>query len=364
MVSASRSTSGTCSIFPRLSALILAACLVAAGCTRKAGTDASEEYHGSFAEGAVLRLTGGSLAPLAAGNAPAGPGLPAGIATAVSVAAGLEPRSAVLAINRTGLLLLEIDPVRRLFRVGRLGSGDEFAGRSVGGLFRQGGRLYCLLYRDPLFETLPARVPPSALLVVDPKARVPELRLTDLGLGSEAGALFALYPRSDGSWMFQLRRDIPEGFESSFHSYEPESGAVRPVARSDFEAALTPRPLSTAPESLKRAALALAPEGYPVMVSVSLPDGSRAAFAFGVGNSADTVELRGAVTEDGAALVSWNAVAAVARSGAESAFHLPVPVPGAVYRDALPLEGALLAIWEVGNFPDIEDSGIVLLPVP
>jgi hypothetical protein len=39
-------------------------------------------------------------------------------------------------------------------------------------------------------------------------------------------------------------------------------------------------------------------------------------------------------------------------------------MPGAVYRDAVPLEGAILAVWEVGVFPNIEESGVVLLPVP
>ncbi len=346
-------------------ALCLAACLAFAGCARRAAQP--EEYPESYAEGAILRLSGGSLSPLvtaAPGNA-AEEGVPAGVAPVVAAAAAAaDGRSAFLALNRTGLAVLRIDPERRRYRIDPVDAGNQFPGRSVGGLFLRGGTLYCLLYRDPLFETQPPRDPPSLLLAADLENPVPEARPFDLGLGGAGGNLFALFPRSDGSWALQLRREVPEGFEISFHSYDPTSGAVRVLARGEFERMLAPRPLTSAPDSLRRAARVLAPEGFPVTVSASLADGTRASFTFGDGPPEDTVELRGAVTESGTVLVAWNAVAAVAREGSEASFRLPVPMPGAVYRDAVPLAGAVLAIWEVGVFPNVEESGVVLLPAP
>ena len=348
-------------------ALCLAACLASAGCSRRALPEPPEEYPGSYAEGAILRLSGGSLVPLepaAPGNAPK-EGVPAGVAPVVAAAAAAaDGRSAFLALNRIGLAVLRIDPERRRYRIDSMDTGDQFAGRSVGGLFLQNGILYCLLYRDPLFETQAPRDPPSVLLAADLENPVPAARPFDLGLKPEVGGLFALFPRPDGFWALQLRREVPEGFESSFLSYDPSSGAVRGLPRGEFEKMLAPRLLSSAPESLRRAARTLAPEGFPVLVSASLANGSRTAYSFGDGAPEDTVELRGAVTDSGTALVAWNAVAAVAREKAETSFRLPLPMPGAVYRDAVPLAGAILAIWELGVFPNVEESGVVLLPAP
>lgn len=346
-------------------ALCLAAlCLAAAGCTRRPGPEAVEEYPESYAQGAVLRLSEGRLASLQAGAVSAPPGLPAGVAPAVAAAAAIDGRTAALALNRVGLALIRIDPERRRFRIDPLESGDEFAGRTVGGLFLREGTLYCTLYRDPHFETLPPRDPPSVLLEANPGNPVSPARPFDLGLGAEGAGLFALFPQPDGSWALQFRRAVEDGFESSFRRYDPASGSSLALSRAVFEGLLAPRLLSSAPDTLRRAARALAPEGAPVVVSASLADGSRGAYVFGDGPAEDTVELRGAVSVSGAALVSWNAVAATAREGSETSLRLPEPMPGAVYRDAVPLEGAILAVWEVGVFPNIEESGVVLLPVP
>lgn len=349
----------------RRTALLCAVLLAASGCSRRpAPEEAPAPYPESYAGGAVLRLAGGGLTILEPGAVSVPPGLPAGTAPAVAALAAVDGRTAVLALNRTGLAVLRIDPERRRYRIEALGSGDEFPGRSVGGLFLRDGILYCLLYRDPLFETEAPRDPPSVLVAVDPENPASGPRPFDLGLGGEGAGLFALFPQPDGSWALQLRRPVEDGFESSFRSYDPSSGAARTLSRGEFEELLAPRLLSSAPDALRRAALALAPEGVPVVVSASLADGSRGAFFFGDGPSEDTVELRGADTASGAAVVAWNAVAATAREGSETSLHLPVPMPGAVYRDAVPLEGAVLAVWEVGVFPNIEESGVVLLPVP
>ncbi len=369
MAPAPRSTSNpdlpSRSGFDRRAAVLLCAVLLsAASCTRRPAPEVPEPYPESFARGAVLRLAGSGLAAPEPGAVSVPPGLPAGVAPSVAALAAVDGRTAVLALNRTGLAVLRIDPENRRYRIEPLGTGEEFAGRTVGGLFVRDGRAFCLLYRDPLFETLPPRDPPSILLEADPGNPGAVSRPFDLGLGPEAAGLFALFPQPDGSWSLQLRVPVKDGFESSFRRFEPGSGAVRALSRQEFEETLTPRLLSTAPDVLRRAARALAPEGCPALVSVSLPDGSRGAFAFGEGDPEETVELRGAVTDRGAALVAWNAVAVTAREDGESAFRLPSPMPGAVYRDAVPLEGAVLAAWEVGVFPNIEESGVVLLPAP
>lgn len=344
--------------------LLCVVLLFAAGCSRRPAPEPTEPYPESYTGGAVLRLAGGGLAALEPGAVSVPPGLPAGVAPSVAALAAVDGRTAVLALNRTGLAMLRIDPERRRFRIEPLGTGEEFAGRSVGGLFVREGTAFCLLYRDPLFETEAPRDPPSVLLEADPGNLETRLRPFDLGLGPEAARLFAVFPRPDGSWTLQLRTPVKDGFESSFRRYDPGSGSVRALSRREFEEDLAPRLLSSAPDALRRAARVLAPEGYPALVSVSLADGSRGAYVFGDGNPEDTVELRGAVTDRGAALVAWNAVAATAREEGESAFLLPLPMPGAVYRDAVPLEGAVLAVWEVGVFPNIEESGVVLLPAP
>jgi hypothetical protein len=286
------------------------------------------------------------------------------VAPAAAAIAAIDGNSAVIAVNRGGLTRVRVEPGLRRYRLDRIGSGDEFSGRSVGGLFLREKRIFCLLYRDPVFESARPRDPPSLLLSMDLTADPMRLDPYDLGLGAEGRDLFALFPMPGEHWILQLRKEVSEGVESAFRSFDPVTGGHKVLERSEFERELTPRPLSSAPEALRRAALLLAPAGCPVVVSASLEDGSRAAYSFGDGRSEDTVELRGAVTGAGAVLVAWNAVAASAREGSESAFRLPVPMEGAVYRDAVPLEGAVLALWEVGIFPNIEESGAVLLPLP
>ncbi len=346
-------------------ALCLAAVLLtASGCSRRPAPEPAEEYPESYAGGAVLRLSGGNLAALETGAASVPPGLPSGVAPAVAALAAVDGRTAALALNRTGLVILRIDPERKRFRIDPLESGDEFDGRTVGGLFLREGTLYCTLYRDPHFETRPPRDPPSVLLAADPDDPASRPRPFDLGLGGEGSGLFALFPQPDGSWALQFRRPVEDGFESTFRRFDPASGSSLALSRGVFEGLLAPRLLASAPDTLRGAALALAPEGVPVVVTASLADGSRGAYVFGEGPEEDTVELRGAVSASGAALVSWNAVAAAVLDGKASALRLPVPMPGAVYRDAVPLEGAILAVWEVGVFPNIEESGVVLLPVP
>ncbi len=338
--------------------LILAAL---SACSRPTEPE-TEEYPGTYAGYAVLRVKDGRLErwnpePLAPRE-----GIPASTAFYAATAAALDARSAVLAVNRAGMVRVRIDPGALRYRLEDLGSGEEFPGRSVGSLFVRENRVFCLLYRDFVFEREPPRNPPSILLALDIADPAGILRPHDLG--PDGGDIFAVFPLSEGRWALHLRKDVPEGTESSFRLFDPRSGAFLPLERRDFEKLLSPRPLSAAPDSLRRAALLLAPEGCPVVVSASLADGGRAAYCFGEGRSEDTVELRGAVTEAGAAVTAWNAVAAVSGPGGQSSFRLPVPVEGAVYRDIVPLEGAVLALWELGVFPNLEESGAVLLPVP
>ncbi|HSV55988.1 MAG TPA: hypothetical protein VLH39_02635 [Magnetospirillaceae bacterium] len=351
--------------------LALTLCLAAAmasgltGCSKPEAPPPPHAYPASFAQGSILRVAQGGLVHAEPGNAPQGPGAPYGTATAVTAVVALDGRTVVLALNRIGLVLLRVNPELRRYRLYPASAAAEFAGRSVGAFFHRGGELFCLLFRDPVFETEPARYPPAVLLAA-PVSTLPEgVHPRDLRLGHKGGDLFALFPTQDGSWILHLRREVPEGFVSSFLAYAPESGTSATLDRSGFEKALAPRPLAQAPESIRRAALALTPKGVPAVVSVSLADGSRAVYVFGDGKPEDTVELRGAASENGAVLVAWNAVAAWAREGSEVfAFRLPVPVQGAVYRDAVPLSGAVLAVWEAGDFPNVVDSGVVLLPTP
>lgn len=342
-----------------IAALVL---LCAASCARK--SDQAAEYPESFAEGAILTVRDGALVPRTPGPSPEGSGLPATIAPAAAAVTAADGRSAYIAVNRKGLDRIAIDPVSKRYRLERVDSGNEFQGRSVGGLFRRDGRVYCLLYRDPVFETAPPRDPPALLVSLPANGKEPTLAPFRFNLGEAERELFSVFPLAKGRWMLQTRRELSGRVESEFRSFDPDSGAVLALAREEFERNLAPRPLGEAPEGLGRAARLLAPEGCPVIVSASLPNGARAAFSFGSGNPEDIVELRGAATEWGTVLIAWNAVAAVVREGSETAFRLPIPAPGAVYRDAVPLENAVLALWEIGVFPNIEESGAVLLPAP
>lgn len=360
----SSSTAGLARVVSRIASCSFFVCLIVTSCARNPAPPIEEEYSGSYSEGAVFIVRNGCLEPLGSSPIPEWEGLPASVAPDAAAVVAPDGRSAFVAVNRGGLTKVVIDPAARRYRLEKVGAAEEFPGRSVGGLFRRGGDVFCLLYRDSLFETEAPRDSPALLLYLNTAEQAPVLKPYDLNLGEESKDLFALFPLTDGSWMLQLRRDVPRGVESEFRSFNPEAGALNPLDRSTFERNLTPRPMASAPAALRGAALLLAPEGCPVVVSASLADGSRSAFTFGDGKPEDSVELRGAVTEAGTALVSWNAVGAVVRNDTERAFRLPLPVEGAVYRDIVPLEGAVLALWEVGVFPNVEESGAVLFPTP
>jgi len=272
----------------------------------------------------------------------------------------------------------------------------ELRGLRVGGLWPYEGGFLLQSYRDPFVAFQEGAPEPGseassmipALLKVGLPSEGSGSTSSLLGgwLSSEAARgleLFALLPDPRGGWLAQLRTRSETPVRSSFLAFPGLSEArPRELSRADFEGALAPRPLATAPYTMKAAlASLLGPSALDsseaLLVRHSGPDGLRTWFSRG-GDLGSARELFAWTGASGASLVlDAEGELRLARSGggAPLALHLPAPLPGARYSDAcfVPLGDAsggflVAGLWEAVSGAEgrrgLQVSGITLAPCP
>jgi hypothetical protein len=298
-------------------------------------------------------------------------------------------RTILVAVNGWGLERIEASPDGRSYRLGGTALPGFFAGLATGGAWSVAGGFLVQLYRDPFGEDLPATAevkaatPSASRLVFIHGQTVSSLDpfLKDAGVGFE---LFAFLP-SGGGWFAELRKDAPERVDVKYFSLDTplaaSSGAapsIHPILRSDFEAALTPKPLaglSGQAGSALRSALDALGKG-PWLVRLRSEEGGDDWYLErGKAEEASTVFVwtgRGEsaaeapAARDGTpgpkllALCPDGRLAIVNREGAATVVELRAPVEGASFTALAAAGNLAVAAWEAGDFPDISSAGIVV----
>jgi hypothetical protein len=292
---------------------------------------------------------------------------PFAIQTAVAAVQAPVDGGAVVAINRIGLVFLEIR--NRRVQVRRIpGADTEFAGRSVAQAWTWDGKAMILLHRNEIFETMPARNPVSRIIV----ATSTEARALP-AFGVEAGtavqedaalysAPYAIFPRAASRWLVQFRLADQEKTRTAFAAWEPDPGPaelrkpLEPLDRNSYETEARPVSISKAPPTLRHAADAL---GGSLLIDAAMPDGSQQTWLQGSVDSALTARARVSAT-DVVALVSDGRLVVV-ESGATYKATIEAPVSRAYFRDLAILDDFILAVWEEDLFPALGRSGLVIM---
>jgi hypothetical protein len=261
-----------------------------------------------------------------------------------------------------------------------------FAGLTAAGAWPVGGGFLLQLFRDPFTEA------PSSPSHVDPPYPLPKTRLAYVGrdgaadpldpFASEAASgfeLFALLP-SEGKWFAELRKDSPDRADLKFLALgDPPLGlsagqgdgteaAARPVEieRTEFEAALMPKSLASLGgvegDSLRAAIKALG-EG-PWLVKLRS------------GTGGDSWYLSAGKAEEAAPVYAWSGPSGtlalrtdgwLASSKAGSGTKLSSlgeAVPGVSFTALASAGELVVAAWETGEFPNIDEAGLVIAPLP
>ena len=318
---------------------------------------------------------------------PAGPALPSPLAPRAACLASLEAKGgpALAVLNRLGLAFIVPDAAGRAFLVRNLPL-QELAGQSAAALWPhstlQGEGFLLELFHDPFTQNTEPRNPfaPELLAV----ARDGGVRRIDR-LGKPDEDLFALFPGPGGKWYAEFRAENALGAVLRYAVLaSPDAigaggagaeAAQSPIRRDLFEAALAPRPLSAAPEALRRAAGAL---------GVNLDGATQLLIhAFGA-DGTDGYWLSGGLPENAAEAYAWlsgdtRRAVLLLRSGRGSFvrdaspakdFSLEPPMAGAEFTAATALgtapgeKGFLVAAWELGAFPLVSAAGVTTAPLP
>ena len=350
---------------------------------------------------------------------PAGSTWPAAAPFAVQsmplTAVGLSPYGLLLATNRRGLQFLEWSGGRSADRSLRLetltGSREVFAhytvapgwlaptgdgaaaspGATSSGVTSSGAPTsgLFLLYRHALFENdalsgsacralegalvLPAGSLGDPALPGAQNSLIVQASPTRFSLWpafgslrragpSGAGSLAAIYPQEAGRWYLQYRLDDAPNQSVSlrYGHWSGGESSFQYLDRAEFEAALTPLPLSAAAPSLRQAVAAL---GGDLIIETNLPDGRRVSYrqgdpAFAV-TAAAMLGLDGAVT-----IVVPDGRAATVANGRLQRLELPRPVAETRFGAVVGLSGAVLVLWEEDLFPLVGRSGFLVLCLP
>jgi hypothetical protein len=300
----------------------------------------------SGSSGATLAALAPRVAALASGSGASGASL------------------AALALNRYGYALLEPSPDGSSYRLSSFPLA-EASRLSVANLWPREKGFLLQLYRDP-FATAAGLASGRELFAVgEDGAATP---LPRLGEGDEE--LFALQP-SGGRWYAELRAEAAGKARLRYLSLEsPDSGvgggAMRDIGKAGFERALEPRAMGAAPEALRSAAAALAPGALLIRAR---DDAGTDCYWLSGGGLEDAREASAWLSDDGASalVVERSGAAAYATDGSCRRFSIPSPAKGAVLTAValLPLGTKNLALlaWETGNFPSVEASGLLVLPL-
>jgi hypothetical protein len=308
-----------------------------------------------------------------------------------------DGRSITVAVNGWGVACIEqaarIEQAKGGAAYRLVGSAlpGLFTGLTTGGAWPTKDGTLVQLYRDPFAENTGTGTP-SAATTATPTAVLPassRLVLVSGEQGLEAKAvdpienaagagyeLFALLP-SGGAWYAELRKDAAERVDLKFLAFNEltagpggdaaenvsaASARIREIHRSDFEAALKPRPLASLTgdqgKALSLALAALGPHPWLVrlrgsagedawLLSSGSPEDALPVYAWADGQSV------AAIRQDG-----WLAVANA--EGGRSLSRISPPREGAGFT-ALAVAGELMAAaWESGDFPNVEAAGLVV----
>ncbi|OHD19073.1 MAG: hypothetical protein A2Y38_16860 [Spirochaetes bacterium GWB1_59_5] len=323
------------------------------------------------AGGALALVVGndGSLTPADPSRTAGSNRMPVPFPMAITAAA-IQPlgKGAVLAINRIGLRQLR---VARLIPADGSASADirlvidplpgaeaEFAGRTVAPSWAHGDEALFLLFRHPIFELQAPRIPPSIVIA----ATLQEARILEPSIGDDA---YALFPVTADSWLAQYRADSGDRVKASYARLNMLDGTHESLDRAVFERLAAPLPIASAPDSLREAAAALT---GPLLIECRLVDGSRRTYVRGdPGQAAPAwAQITGAGQSGTKAFIAtddWRVVIARPAADGYSATVLnpQPPAPGARIRDAALVDGLIVALWEEDLFPEVGQSGLLVL---
>lgn len=364
------------------------------GCARKVPAQRQISYPYSSASPRVFYATEVGLvgeAPTKEAGAAAEAALPASRAPNASVLSS-DGVSISAAINGWGVARIECAPpatgaqkavglATGAYRIDLSPQHELFSGLSTGGSWPVKGGTLVQLYRDPFTEA------GGATSGGDATTGLATTRLVFLDGSKGGGAkaldpfasmagpgyeLFALLP-SGGSWFAELRKDSPERVDLKFLALGDPlaaegAGSVREIRRSDFEAALKPKALSSlggdSGLALRAALASLGKRAWLVRLRSSAGD--------------DAWYLSSGLPEDALPVYAWSTGSAVLalRSdgwlaigdsrGARSLSRLELPREDAAFTALaaagdLAADGNLVAAaWEAGIFPSLEAAGLVV----
>ncbi len=371
---------------------------------------------------AVFVTSGTGILPVPATSGPeifAARYTPAPGALAVRVAAlaassgkAGSPPAILAAVNRFGLLRLELQPRpaaatapenrgEGAYRLEARPLSTLFAPATVGGLWTLPEGYLLQLYRDPFVrDAIDAAAKGGELYRIDPRGEVsplpallpplysggtpPPPRSADGALRPEATEtrfeegfrLFALFHAGNGRWLAEFRADTEQVVRSRHALFaDPALGGGEAISRAAFEAELAPRRLIDAPPALRDAALALGPE--PLLIHARGEDGLEG-FWISLGRPEDACEASAWLARDArrALVIRSDGRAALSQEGRTLTFAAQPPVADARFTGLAVLfvsaagasdaesGGLALVAWEKTAFPDVELAGFLVLPLP
>jgi hypothetical protein len=315
--------------------------------------------------------------------------LPASRAPNASVMSA-DGAAIAVAVNGWGLERIEASPDGGAYRLVDCPLPSAFGGLATGGAWPLGGGFLVQLYRDPFGASVeeagaaPAKAPESASRLVffgggEAAATIPD----PFPPGGDPGfELFALLPAGN-TWFAELRKDGAERVDLKFFALEdPRAGkearqaSIRPIRRSEFEAALSPLSLALlrgeAGDALRSALARLGPGPWLVRLRsgrgedrwyLSSGKAEDASKAFG------WILARGRAAEgagEGAGVLALSQDGRLASSdgrGGSSLERLVAPAEGASFT-ALAAAGTIAAAaWEAGEFPYLSSAGVIIVPI-
>ena len=286
-----------------------------------------------------------------------------------------DGKGIAVAVNGWGIERVEASPDGRAYRLVDSHLPGLFPGLSTGGGWPLGGGFLFQLYHDPFSDSGEAGVtvaPPSSatrLVFLDREGRATAIDPFPSG-GDPGFELFALLP-AEGTWFAELRKDAAERVDFEFFAIDdplavPRSS--REIHRAQFEAALTPLPLSGISGDLGvslRSTLALLGSG-PWLARIRSDTGEDRWY-LSSGNAEEATKVFVWVTAgDTARVLVLGTDGRLALSdgrGEPVLTSIAAPVEGAAFTTLAAAGNIAAAAWEAGEFPFVSSAGIVLAPL-